>query len=336
MQRAPFRQALLVVGIDDEALGERDVPFLSAEPALGVVEQPLELVMLARDAGHGDPSALPDVVVVDLGDGRADAVLELRLRRAEVVALLLQRMRVRKVQLTGEDADESARHTLIQAESAHSDGARALRSLIIVTAVPTLFELIDAGDAEGVRKLLEVDAGAAATRDEHGLSAFMCAAYAGVEVFHAVRAADPPLDPFDRIVAGESRDLPAPDAWTPDGFTGLHLAAFARNAPAARLLLEAGADPNVLATASFAQVTPLGTCAFAGANEVARLLLAHAADTELTSDRGGTPLHSAAQNGNRELAELLLAHGADRDARTETGQTPADLAADDELRDLLT
>lgn len=199
----------------------------------------------------------------------------------------------------------------------------------------TIFELIDAGDAAGVRELLTVEPDAAAARDEHGLSAFMRAAYAGGEVFDAIRAAGQPLDGFDRIVAGESRDLPAPDAWTPDGFTGLHLAAFARNAPAARLLLEAGADPNVLATASFAQVTPLGTCAFAGATDVARLLLEHAADTELTSDRGGTPLHSAAQNGNRELVELLLAHGADRHARTESGQTPADLAADDELRALL-
>ena len=52
-----------------------------------------------------------------------------------------------------------------------------------MTTVPALFELIDARDAEGVRKLLEVDPGAAATRDEHGLSAFMCAAYAGGEVF---------------------------------------------------------------------------------------------------------------------------------------------------------
>jgi uncharacterized protein len=201
--------------------------------------------------------------------------------------------------------------------------------------VSTIFELIAAGDGAGIRQLLEGRPDAAAARDEHGLSAFMRAAYAGGEVFDAVRAANPPLDPFDRIVAGDSEGLPAPDAWTTDGFTGLHLAAFARNATAAHVLLEAGAEPNVLATASFAQVTPLGTCAFAGANDVARLLLEHAADTELTSDRGGTPLHSAAQNGNRDLVELLLAHGADRHARTESGQTPADLAADDDLRAFL-
>src|SRR4051794_28156513 len=199
----------------------------------------------------------------------------------------------------------------------------------------TIFELIDAGDAEGVRDLVERDPAAAATRDEHGMTPVMRAAYRGPALVAAVRSADPPLGPFDRIVVGDTGDLPAPDAWTPDGFTGLHLAAFSGNVGAARSLLDAGADPNVLATASFAQVTPLGTCAFVGANDVARLLLEHEADTELTSDQGGTPLHSASANGNRELVELLLAHGANPQARTSSAKTPADVAAGDDIRALL-
>jgi ankyrin repeat protein len=199
----------------------------------------------------------------------------------------------------------------------------------------TIFDLIDAGDADGVRALVREDPAAAAARDEQGLSAVMRASYRGPALVDAVRSADPPLDPLDRIVVGEPGDLPAPDARTPDGFTGLHLAAFAGNAEAARRLLEAGAAPNVLATASFAQVTPLGTSAFTGANDVARLLLEHGADTELTSDQGGTPLHSAAANGNRELVEMLLAHGASAQARTDNGETPADVAASDEIRAVL-
>ena len=169
----------------------------------------------------------------------------------------------------------------------------------------TIFELIDAGDADGVRDLLAGDPGQAGARDAAGLSAVMRAAYRGGAVFDAVRAAHPPLDPFDRIMVGESDGLPAPGARTPDGFTPLHLAAFARNAAAARALLEAGADPDVIATASFARVTPLGTCAFAGANDVARLLLEHGADPTLTGEHGGTPLDSARANGNAELVELL-------------------------------
>src|SRR2546421_587378 len=122
----------------------------------------------------------------------------------------------------------------------------------------TIFELIDAGDAEGVRRLLSSDPAAAAGHDEQGLTAVMRAAYRGGDVFAAAREATPPLEPFDRIVVGESEGLPAPDARTPDGFTPLHIAAFSHNLAAARKLLEAGADPNVIATASFARVTPLG------------------------------------------------------------------------------
>ncbi|HEX6787822.1 MAG TPA: ankyrin repeat domain-containing protein [Gaiellaceae bacterium] len=169
----------------------------------------------------------------------------------------------------------------------------------------TIFELIDSADVEGIRAALTEDPAAAASHDERGLTAVMRAAYRGRDVLDAVCAVDPPLEPFDRIVVGESDGLPAPDAWTPDGFTPLHIAAFAHNAAAARALLAAGADPNVISTASFARVTPLGTCAFAGANEVARVLLEHGADRTLTADRGFTPLDSALANGNDELVALL-------------------------------
>ena len=175
----------------------------------------------------------------------------------------------------------------------------------MIPLVSTIFELIDAGDAAALRELLAREPGAAAAHDEQGLTAVMRASYRGGDVFEAVRAANPPLEPFDRIVVGKADGLPAPDALTPDGFTPLHIAAFAHNVEAARKLLEAGADPNILATASFAQVTPLGTCAFAGANDVARLLLEHGADPTLTADHGFTPLDSAIQNGNDELVKLL-------------------------------
>jgi len=167
----------------------------------------------------------------------------------------------------------------------------------------TIFELIDAGDADGVRRLLAQDPGVAAQKDEQGLTVVMRAAYRGMA--NVVLESDPPLEPFDRIVVGKSDGLPAPDAWTPDGFTPLHIAAFAHNVDAARALLAAGADPDVLATASFARVTPLGTCAFAGATDVARVLLEHGADPALTADHGFTPLDAAIANGNDELAALL-------------------------------
>jgi ankyrin repeat protein len=171
--------------------------------------------------------------------------------------------------------------------------------------VATIFELIDAGDAAGIRELTARDPAAAAATDEQGLSAIMRAAYRGGDVFAAVREAGPPLGAFDRIVVGESDGLPGPKDWTPDGFTGLHLAAFVDNVAAAEQLLDAGADPNALATASFARVTPLGTCSFTGALGVAKVLLARGADPHVGEDGEYTVEAEAIARGNEELAQLI-------------------------------
>jgi uncharacterized protein len=169
----------------------------------------------------------------------------------------------------------------------------------------TIFELIDAGDAAGVRELLARDPRAAAAHDDKGLSAIMRAAYRGGDVFDAVREGNPPLGPFDRIVVGESDELPGPKDSTPDGFTGLHMAAFVDNVAAAEKLLAAGADPNAVSTASFARVTPLGTCAFSGALGVAKVLLAHGADPRIGEDGEYTAEAEAIARGNEDLARLI-------------------------------
>src|SRR5207248_6780490 len=131
--------ASLFLGIDHEALRKRNLPLLGAQPALGLVEQPLDLPVLARDTRSRDARALPGVVVVDLRDGRADAVLELRLRGAKMMALLLQRVRLREVELAGENSDPAARHG---PDSSGLDGAlddrgsRAHRGDLCVARTP--------------------------------------------------------------------------------------------------------------------------------------------------------------------------------------------------------
>ena len=176
----------------------------------------------------------------------------------------------------------------------------------------SIFELIDAGDAAGVQALIDRDSGVLGARDDSGLSPLMHAAYRGRgAVFHTIagHASD---DPWDRLLLGESEGLPAPDAWSPDGFTPLHIAAFAQNAAGAQALLAARADPNLFATASFARVTPLGTCAFVGATTVARTLIRGGADAALTEVEGAAPLDAAFQNGFQDLVAVLvvaLAHG---------------------------
>src|SRR3954447_9031082 len=73
------------------------------------------------------------------------------------------------------------------------------------------------------------------------------------------------------------------------------------NIPAAAALLAAGADPNVLATASFARGTPLGSWAFG----VARLLLEHGADPHIGEDGAYTFEAEVIARGNEELARLI-------------------------------
>src|SRR4029078_2157435 len=88
----------------------------------------------------------------------------------------------------------------------------------------SIFELIDADDAGGVQGLIDRDGSALDARDDNGLTPLMHAAYRGRgAVFHTIAAHA--SDPWDRLLLGESDGLPAPDAWSPDGFTPLHIGA---------------------------------------------------------------------------------------------------------------
>jgi ankyrin repeat protein len=199
-----------------------------------------------------------------------------------------------------------------------------------------IFERIDAGDVDGVRELLQRDPAAAAARDADGVSAVRRAAYRDRALLDVLLAARPPLDSFDAALVGDLERLAAPDEWSEDGFTPLHLAAFGGQAEAARVLLERGADADAMSRHAQIKVRPLHTAAFVGANDVARVLLERGADPNGRAEEiANTALHSAAQNGNAQLVRLLLEFGADPNAPAADGRTPAELAADEETAALL-
>jgi ankyrin repeat protein len=203
-----------------------------------------------------------------------------------------------------------------------------------VMAHPDVVEAVTRGDAERLRALLAADPGAAAARDARGVSARMLALYHGHEDLARLLAGQGgPLDPFEAAALGDvpslgealARDPGRVRSRSADGFTPLHFAAFFGRGAAARVLLDAGADPDAVA-ANAMKVTPLHSAIAARHGAIAVELIARGASPNVRQEQGWTPLHSAARNGDAEIVEALLRAGADPSAANAAGVTPAALA----------
>ena len=126
------------------------------------------------------------------------------------------------------------------------------------------------------------------------------------------------------------------------GSTALHGAVYWGQHEAAELLLDAGADPNVISRDGFLQIPPLGSAVAttpgipqpSDSEDVVlglvRLLLERGSDVNGRRGDGMTALHAACWRGLGRVAQELLDAGADP-ASTATagphqGQTPADTA----------
>lgn len=146
---------------------------------------------------------------------------------------------------------------------------------------------------------------------------------------------------YDRVKSMLDGNNELVDQMTPDGFTPLTLAAFFAQPKILELLLEEGADPN-LVTKNAMQLRPLHSATAVGdgnmAFQLTKLLLEFGADPNVKQQGGFTPLHAAAAQGNRELVQMLVDQGADAYARNAEGSTPMEIAKNrghDELSDWL-
>src|SRR5258707_283721 len=154
----------------------------------------------------------------------------------------------------------------------------------------TCFERLRAGDADGLRRLLEQDPALSEVRDSTGISLLMHSLYRGRrDLAELVASKKKALDIFEATALGRVdrlkqclRDDPsAIDSRSKDGFTALHFACFFGQPDAARLLIEGGA----------------------------------AVDAVAPNPTKGMPLHSAASARNLRAARLLLEHSAPANSR---------------------
>jgi ankyrin repeat protein len=103
------------------------------------------------------------------------------------------------------------------------------------------------------------------------------------------------------------------NAWADDGFQPLGLASFFGHAETARVLVEHGAEVNS-ASRNPMRVMPLHSAAAAQdpdvRYEIAKLLLDAGADPNARQQDDYTPLLAADQHGDARLRDLLVAHGA--------------------------
>ncbi len=210
---------------------------------------------------------------------------------------------------------------------------------------PHGFELLQTGDADGLRQFLEQDPAASEARDAAGVSLLMHSIYRGRrDLAKLIASKKKALDIFEAAALGRLDRLktcldeaglgdasainsPSIDSRSKDGFTALHFACFFSQPEAARLLIESGAAVDAVA-ANPTHVMPLHSAASARNLEAARLLLEHGAPVIVNARQQGgwVPIHAAAQNGDRPMVELLLKHGADPKLANDEGKTPAMVA----------
>ena len=198
----------------------------------------------------------------------------------------------------------------------------------------TCFALLQAGDADGLRRILQQDPAHSEARDSAGVSLLMHSLYRGRrDLAELIASKKEALDIFEAAALGRLdrvqqclRDArSAINSRSKDGFTALHFACFFGQPDAARLLIENGAAVDAVAT-NPTQVMPLHSAASSRNLEAARLLLERGAPVNARQQAGWVPIHAAAQNGDRPMVELLLQHGADPKRANDQGKTSAMVA----------
>jgi hypothetical protein len=182
---------------------------------------------------------------------------------------------------------------------------QVLREIMRLAPPANVYEACLVGDLKRARSFLEKNPGAIRESGKPW-TLLHAAAYSGnVELVKLLLSRGAPIDEEART---NYRNTP------------LQTAMLTKQAAAARVLVEAGADVN---HPQWEGGRVLHDAVWQGNVELVRFFLSHGANANVQVRRGETPLHEAARQGSVELVRLLLSHGANVNVRTTWGETPA-------------
>jgi len=210
--------------------------------------------------------------------------------------------------------------------------AYAQQPTAALSAEQEFFDAIKKGDSARVSELLKQQPGLIKTSNKRGITPVLYAVYAkhpeiaesfiatGIDLNIFEAAATRRIDLVRQLL---KKDPGLIHAWSPDGWTALHLNF--NNLEMARLLIDSGADLN-LNSKNKLNATPLQGAAANNWIDLAKLYLSRGANVNCRSEEGGSPLHEAAGNGFLEFAKLLIENGADVNQKDDNGKTPLTIA----------
>lgn len=131
----------------------------------------------------------------------------------------------------------------------------------------------------------------------------------------------------DRLRVLLEEDPALANAWSPDGYPLVGLAAFFAGTPTVRLLLDRGADIGAAARNDM-KVQAIHAAVASGSADTVALLLERGADPNARQQLGYTPLMGAAAAGRADIVDMLLRYGADPGRTNDEGKTAAAVAAE--------